>query len=148
MKKILNFLKNNLYVRIIIIIMIIITSFGIWDAHLKKRINPLLETNYVFNDSFDMKKVPSGTVIWVHGVPNYDRDFKFMNPENRYKYFDVGIWNINRGIVYKIRIPFYVRGMFPIGITINPKKNYNKRNPNNDNYVYPKENKKLKLLEI
>ena len=142
-KKILNFLESNLYVRVVIIIMIVITSFGIWNKHLKKEKIPSIETNYVFDDSFDMKKVPSGTVIWVHGVPNYECDFKFMNPDNRYKYFDIGIWNIGRGIVYKIRIPFYAKGMFPLGKIINPKLFNKKRNPNNDNYVYPNENIKI-----
>lgn len=92
----------------------------------------------VVDDKFDLSTVPNGMVVWISGVPNFREEFTEMDSSLRYKKFDVGIWSESQRMVYRIRIPYYVRNMFELGMVINQKKIEKKRNPDKGNYVYPR----------
>ena len=119
--------------QIILVIFCLYIINEIYDD--KPTYNPAIK--YEYEEVFDLTKIPSGLIIWRHGVPNFEREYKFAEPSLRYKYFDVGIYNKEKGKVFKVRIPYYAIGMF-MGTEFNSKGFQQKRTPKNNYYQYPR----------
>lgn len=116
--------------------------------------NIQMKKQRVFNmhrESFDLTRIPSGLLLWSHGVPGMEADFKHSKTESlRYYYFDVAILT-NNGVIHLVRLPYYaviaINANGIIDFKERLKKKQKKSNPNNSFYVYPiEEQKKLNNL--
>jgi len=105
---------------IVVFFVVLVLGYLMWFQPKPKTYNEALKRTY--QEVFDVRKVPAGLIIWVHGVPGTEQEFKNAPESQRYEYFDIGILS-KQNKVYKVRIPFYVAGMFPLGGRINMNQN-------------------------
>lgn len=117
--------------------------------------NPIKEAGkkepYIYEEKFDMSKIPAGLVIWKHGVPETHEKFIHADSAQRYRQYDIGILSKDVETIYRVRVPYYAIGMFPLGSTVNInkkiKKNPDLRNLKPNYYVQPyNTEEKLKKL--
>lgn len=124
---------------ILLFITIIILTYFMWFKP-KPTVTYIPARISIYEEMFDVKKVPAGLIIWKHGVPGTETNFIFAEPPTRYEFFDIGVLT-QRGVVYKVRVPFYALAMFTLGKTINmeqePQSHDNQRVP-----IMPKQNKR------
>lgn len=135
-------------VSIILIISVIILIFFIPSNQVR---HEKIDYNVnIWQESFDLTRIPNGMVIWKHGVPGTEAEFIHADSTVRYLFFDVGILTRDN-IVHRIRIPYYIMGTIKLGFFTKfreePKKNGLFRNPNNSSYVYD-DNEVKKLVNI
>lgn len=148
LKRIWSFIWNN-YRRFTFFLSLILIGLSIHIIYKNAQFQKQRET-HIYQEVFDLRKLPTGLVIWKHGVPGTEMNFAHADSSFRYKYFDVGILTKDK-IIYKVRLPFYLTGLimngFPVDFKDKPKITPHKRNPNSNSYVYPyNKEKKLKNL--
>ena len=95
-----------------IVLFVIIISFIWFTPYHTKQTTEL--NNNIWQESFDLTQIPSGYIIWSHGVPGTEAEFNFAQESYRFYYFDLGIMTKDK-IIHRIRIPFYVMGAITSG---------------------------------
>lgn len=141
MKKLWNIIKHYKHVFIIGFFIIAIGSLMWMDRAYPVTYVPTIEREY--EEVFDLNKVPAGMIIWRHGVPNTEMNFNHTDSSARYEFFDIGILTKDK-LVYKVRVPFYTAGLFPLGgtVNLNSQKKSRKSIPKYRNFTIPKKNNK------
>lgn len=113
-------------------IIILIPFEKVRDEKIDYRVN-------IWQESFDLTRIPNGMVIWKHGVLGTEAEFIHSDTTARYYFFDVGIVTEDK-IVHRIRIPYYIMGVIRLGFSTNfrekSKINPFVCNPNYNSYVY------------
>ena len=123
MKKIWSFLKSNIQN----IGALFFLTFLIFLVFWTKESSPsIIKNNVIYEEFFDVDKVPAGLIIWKHGVPGTENNFIFADSIDRYEKYHIGILNIEGTKVYKVEIPFYVNALFPLGGFVNKDKMFKK----------------------
>jgi hypothetical protein len=150
MKKLLQIIKRNklsLISACFFVVAMLLLAYGpiIIDKTIENKNNKsYAEKHYEFEGSFDLSKVPSGYVIWRHGVPKYPMDFIHGDSATMYEYFDVGILDNNNGIVYQVRVPFYAIVIFREEYINTDKYRNKKKMPPLPKKIPPKKEENLK----
>ena len=144
MRKFWNILKAYKHV-IVLGLFILVLGFIMWGSGTKQTTYiPIMEKEY--QEVFDLAKVPSGMIIWRHGIPGTETEFLYADSASRYEYFNIGILSKNRK-VYKVKVPFYAMGLFPLGGTVNMLPIPKGEHPNYKNNTIPKGyNKQIKKI--
>ncbi|NJO64880.1 MAG: hypothetical protein HC836_44185 [Richelia sp. RM2_1_2] len=62
--------------------------------------------------------IPDGIVIYKSGVPSSYNPAIAGDSTMKYEYFTVGIWNINKDVIYEIVIPKYAYHRFVVGLFV------------------------------
>jgi hypothetical protein len=111
------------------IVVVGLQTIDMWDKPVDKQIEV---GQNVWQESFDLTVIPTGIVVWSHGVPGTEADFKHSKLEStRYYYFDLAILTKDK-IIHVVRVPYYVVGVLnPNGVIDfkeELKKNGNLRN--------------------
>ena len=116
--------KINHFVLGIMFITVVVLQVGIMTNKPDPKQN-------IWQESFDLTQIPTGIVVWTHGVPGMEADFKNAIESTRYYYFDMAILTSNK-IIHVVRVPYYVIGVInpngKIDFSNKPKKNKNLRN--------------------
>ena len=73
--------------------------------------------------SFNVNKVPDGLIIWRNGDEmSYDSTMIDVLKLQRYKIYNVGIYNKKENKVYNVKVPFYAIALFNLNqLFIKPK---------------------------
>ena len=136
------------YSRVILTIILIVLS-----VHIIRSNNDFRESLKfnVYQESFDLGMIPTGIVIWSHGVPGSEMAFIHADTSMRYKYFDIGILSQHQ-VVHKVRLPYFVMATIRIGFPVDFRKEIKKKEPKQkpkpEFYVYPERNSKQKEKNI